>query len=186
MDNGASSYRRFRENGDTGGMAELVRTYRDGLILYLDTFVRDIGAAEELAEDVFVLLVVKKPRFKGKSSFKTWLYAIGRNVALDHLRAARRRGETPLESCGELTSDEISLEEAYIREERRITIHRAMKTLSPDQKQILWLLYFERMTAAEAAVVMKRSVHAAETLAYRARQALKAKLLEEGFVYEDI
>ena len=186
MDNGASSYRRFREDGDADGLVELIRDYRDGLIFYLDTYVHDIRTAEELAEDTFVLLGTKKPKDKGKSSFKTWLYTIGRNIALGYLRKKRRRGETPLESCGELTADEESLEEAYIREERRITVHRAMKTLSPDQKQILWLVYFEGLTVSEAAVLMKRSAHAAETLAYRARQALKAKLLEEGFVYEDL
>ena len=165
---------------------ELIRDYRDGLIFYLDTYVHDIRTAEELAEDTFVLLGVKKPKDKGKSSFKTWLYTIGRNIALGYLRKKRRRGDIPLDSCGELTSDEISLEEAYIREERRITVHRAMKTLSPDQRRILWLVYFEGLTVSEAAVLMKRSAHAAETLAYRARKALKAKLLEEGFVYEDL
>lgn len=186
MDTGAVSYRRFREDGDAGGIAELIREYRDGLILYLDTFVRDIRTSEELAEDTFVYLVVKKPRFNGKSSFKTWLYAIGNRKALDHLRLARRRKNVPLEDLDGESDSEISLEEAYIREERRIEIHRAMKALPPDQRQILWLLYFEDLSAAEAARIMDRSPHAAESLAYRARQALKEKLTEEGFVYEDL
>ena len=186
MDNGAGSYRRFREDGDAEGMAELVREYRDGLILYLDTFVRDIPAAEELAEDVFVLLAVKKPVYKAKSSFKTWLYAIGRNTALDHLRKARRRGEIPLENCGELHADGETLEESFIREERRIAVHRAMRSLPADQRQIIWLMYFEKLTASDAARIMKKSPHAAETLAYRARKALKQKLTEEGFEYEDL
>ena len=186
MNDGASSYRRFRETGDAEYMAELVCEYRDGLILYLNTFVRDIHTAEELAEDAFVKLAVKKPRYSGKSSFKTWLYSIGRRAALDFLRKARRRGETLLANCGENAFDEETLEEAYIREERRIEIHRAMNALPPDQRQILWLVYFEGLSAAEAASVMKRSLHAAETLAYRARKTLKEKLLEKGFVYEDL
>ena len=186
MDNGANSYRRYCEDGDTEGLVELIREYRDGLILYLDTFVCDIRTAEELAEDTFVLLGTKKPKDKGKGSFRTWLYTIGRNIALDHLRAVKRRNEAPLEDCEELTDDECSLEEAFIREERRITVHRALKKLTPDQQQILWLVYFENFTIRDAAKLMKRSAHAAETLAYRARSALKAKHLEEGFVYEEL
>ena len=62
MDNGASSYRRFRDDGDESGLAEIIRNYRDGLIFYLNSFVGNIHIAEELAEDTFVLLGIKKPK----------------------------------------------------------------------------------------------------------------------------
>ena len=38
MDNGASSYRRFRDQGDENGLAEIIRQYRDGLIYYIFSF----------------------------------------------------------------------------------------------------------------------------------------------------
>ena len=85
MDNGASSYRRFLD-GDDKGIAEIVGDYKDGLILYLNGYVKNIFIAEELTEETFFRLIVKKPRFLGKSSFKSWLYAIGRNVAIDFIR----------------------------------------------------------------------------------------------------
>ena len=78
MDNGACSYRRYLA-GDDNGLADIIREYRDGLIFFLNGFVNDPDTAEDLAEDVFFRLAVKKPRFREKSSFKTWLYAIGRN-----------------------------------------------------------------------------------------------------------
>lgn len=46
MDNGASSYRRFLA-GDDEGLAEIVREYKDGLILYLNGYVRNLYVAEE-------------------------------------------------------------------------------------------------------------------------------------------
>ncbi|MBQ5563953.1 MAG: RNA polymerase subunit sigma-24, partial [Clostridia bacterium] len=73
MDNGASSYRRFRNTGDESALIEIIRDYKDGLILYLSSIVGNIRTAEELAEDTFVLLGTKKPKDKGSSSFKTWL-----------------------------------------------------------------------------------------------------------------
>lgn len=59
MDNGASSYRRFRDNGDESGLVEIIRDYKDGLILYLTSIVGNIQTAEELAEDTFVPLSIK-------------------------------------------------------------------------------------------------------------------------------
>ena len=78
MDNGASSYRRFLD-GDDKGLVEIVGDYKDGLILYLNGYVNNIFIAEELTEDTFFRLITKKPRYSGKSTFKSWLYAIGRN-----------------------------------------------------------------------------------------------------------
>ena len=67
MDNGASSYRRFL-NGDDSGLAEIVREYKDGLILYLQSFGADLVSAEDLTEDTFFRLMIKKPAFSGKIS----------------------------------------------------------------------------------------------------------------------
>ncbi len=101
MDNGASSYRRFRDEGDENGLAEIIKNYKDGLILYLNSFVGNIQVAEELAEDTFVLLGTKKPKDKGKGSFKTWLYTIGRNIAIDYLRKNSKRKEISFDECSE-------------------------------------------------------------------------------------
>lgn len=186
MDNGASSYRRFRDNGDENGLVEIIRDYKDGLIFYINSFVGNIHIAEELAEDTFVLLGIKKPKDKLKGSFKTWLYTIGRNVTIDYLRRNSKRKEVSIYDCKELVSQEQSLETSYILEERKIIIHRALKSLKSEHRQILWLVYFEDLSYKEAARIMKKSVHSTETLAYRARKSLKLQLEKEGFVYEDL
>ena len=72
MDNGVSSYRRFLE-GEDDGFVEIVKDYKDGLMLYLNSFTENIHIAEDLTEDTFVKLIAKRPRFSGKSTFKTWL-----------------------------------------------------------------------------------------------------------------
>ena len=186
MDNGASSYRRFRDEGDESGLVEVIRDYKDGLIFYLNGFVGNIHTAEELAEDTFVLLGTKKPKDKGKGSFRTWLYTIGRNVAIDYLRRNAKAAQISAYDCAELVGEEESLELSYIREERKITVHRAMRMLKPEYRQILWLIYFEEFSNKEAAKIMKKSIHNIETLVYRARKSLKSQLESEGFVYEEL
>ena len=184
MDNGASSYRRFRDTGDENALVEIIRDYKDGLILYLSSIVGDINTAEALAEDTFVLLGTKKPKDKGGSSFKTWLYTIGRNIAIDYLRRQKRRREIPLDDAAKLSDTE--LERSFIREERKIILHSAMNRLKPEYRQVIWLIYFEGMTNKEAAAVMKKSVHNIDVLVSRARKSLKIHLETEGFDHEDL
>ena len=186
MDNGASSYRRFREDGDESGLIEIIRDYKDGLILYLASIVGDVHTAEELAEDTFVLLGTKKPKDKGKSSFKTWLYTIGRNTAIDYLRKRERRKELPLDTALDISDDECDLESAYIREEQKILIHRCLRKLKPEYRKIIWLKYFEQLSMKEAAMVIKKSVHGTEVLASRARKALRERLEKEGIDNEGL
>lgn len=183
MDHAEQSYQRFLD-GDESGLVELIRTYRDGLMLYLNGFVSDLSVAEDLTEDTFLKLVLKKPRFSARSSFKTWLYTIGRNLALDHLR--RKKADIPLDICPEAADEECALESRYIQQEDRVIIHRTMKKLKREYRQVLWLVYFEGFSCAEAGKIMGKSVSNTQTFVCRARQALKTKLLEEGFEYENL
>ena len=182
MDNGAGSYRRFLD-GDDNGFIEIIKDYKDGLILYINNYTQNIFTAEDLAEDTFVKVVTKKPRFSGKSSFRTWLYAIGRNVALDYLRRNRVQ-EVSVDELPEIREAEESLEAQYIKQEEKIALHKAMDNLNPQYKQVLWLVYFENFSNAEVAVVMRKPIRSVETLLYRAKQSLKTELNKEGFVYE--
>ena len=184
MDNGASSYRRFRDNGDERGLDEIITDYSDGLMLYLTSIVGNIQTAEELVEDTFVLLGTKKPKYKGKSSFKTWLYAIGRNIAIDHLRKTSKKSTVSFDEAPVITSDEEAVEAACIRKEEQIAVHRAMRRLKPEYQQVLWLVYFEGMSNKEAAKIMKKSVRSVESVLYRARKSLRSQLEMEGYIYE--
>lgn len=185
MDNGASSYRRFLD-GDDKGIAEIVGDYKDGLILYLNGYVGNIFIAEELTEDTFFRLITKKPRYSGKSTFKSWLYAIGRNVAIDFIRHNSKMLNTPIEDMENYLSEEENLEQSYIKEERKIIVHKVLSELSSDYRTVLWLVYFEGFSNKEVAVALKKNERQIKNLLYRAKQSLKSKLEKEGFIYEEL
>ncbi len=185
MDNGASSYRRFLD-GDDKGLAEIVRDYSDGLTLYLNGIVNNISVAEELMEETLYKLITKKPKFNAKHSFKTWLYTIGRNIAIDYVRRNSKLSDTSFDDLENYIEDERNLEKLYIIQERKITVHRAMKKLNAEYRQVLWLLYFEGLSNLEAAVVMNKNSRQMKNLVYRAKSALKSELDKEGFVYEEL
>jgi len=183
VDCGSNSYKRFL-SGDDAGMEEIITEYRDGLIFYLYKFVGSIEKAEELAEDTFVLLCVKKPKDKQKCSFKTWLYTIGRNISIDYLRRAAKHQTVRLDKCNDIPCEQDSLEDEYLKDSRKIMVNRALKRLKSDHRQVLWLQYFEDMSHKEIATVMNKSVRATQMLASRAREALKKELIKEGITDE--
>lgn len=182
--NGADSYRRYLD-GDDRGIAELVEAYKDGLILFLNGYVKNIHIAEELAEDTFFRLITRKPKFSGRSGFQSWLFAIGRHAAVDHLRRRARLSNTPPEALEACRSDEESLEAAYIREEQQKLVRGALGKLHPEYRQVLWLTYFEGFSNGEAGTVLGKNERQMRNLLYRARQALKAELEREGYKQDE-
>ena len=185
MDNGASSYRRFLE-GDDNGIVEIIRDYKDGLILFLNRYVNNIHIAEELAEDTFFRLVTRKPRFVANHSFKTWLFTIGRNIAINYIRRADKIADIPIKDLETIYADEYSLEKAYLQEERKIIVHRALSRIKAEYSQVLFLKFFEDLSNEQIAVVMRKTRRQIENLIYQAKQSLKSELNKEGFGNEGL
>ena len=185
MDNGASNYSRFLD-GDDEGLTLIIKDYKDGLILHLNGYVNNIYVAEEMMEETFVKLAIKKPKFNKKSSFKTWLYTIGRNVAIDYIRHNSKISTSSIEAMENHLKDETNLESIYIKNERKIIVHKAMADLKPEYRQVLWLCFFEEFSNEEAAQIMGKSKRQVENLVYRSKQSLKSILDKEGFKYEKL
>ncbi len=184
MDNGASSYRRFLD-GDDNGITEIVENYKDGLILYLNGYVNNIFVAEELTEDTFFRLIIKKPKYSGKSTFKSWLYAIARNVAVDYIRHNSKILNVPIDDVENYLIEAQTLEQSYIKEENMLIVNKALNELIPEYRNVLWLTYFEEFSNKETAIILKKTERQIKNLLYRARKALKSKLEKEGFEYDE-
>ena len=183
MGNDADRYRRYLD-GDDNGLEEIIDEHYEGLTLYLNSIVDNICVAEELMQETFVRLAVKKPRFSGKQFFKTWLYSIAKHCALDYLRKSSKMTDYPIDEAFQM-SDEENIERQYLKEEQKIELHHAMKRLKADYSQVLYLMYFESFDTADIASIMKKSKKQVSDLLYRAKGALKSELEKEGFVYEE-
>ena len=173
-----SSYRCFLD-GDDEGLVRLIEEFKEPLTLYLCSITGNVFAAEELMEETFFRLASKKPRFSGRSSFKTWLYAIARNLAVDRLRREAKRPTAPLDEA--LASAELSsVEEEYLKSEEKIAVHRALARINNEYRQALWLSYFEELSNGEIARVTGKSKRQVENLLYRAKHSLRIELEKEG------
>lgn len=176
MDNGSEYYRRL-VTGDKDALAPIVREYKDGLMLYLYRFTNDINTAEELTEDTFFRLYTKRPVYSGKSSFKTWLYSIGRNIAVDYLRKHPFL-RISLDECHNIKSS-TDIEAAYENAELSSELAKAMQTLKAEYRQVLHLVYIEEFSIEETCKIMKKSNKQIGNLLYRAKKSLRSKLGKE-------
>ena len=184
MDNGASSYRRFLE-GDTNAIIDIIADYREGLVLFINSFVNDFCTAEELAEDTFVKICSEKPKFSEKCSFKTWLFTIGKNAALNSIKKKARHSEVSIDDFYNI-ADKENIERNYIKDEDKKQLLRALEKLNNDYRQVLYLVYFENFSNTETAKIMRKSERQIRNLLYRAKESLRNILEKEEFRYEEI
>ncbi len=178
MDNDADSYRRFLD-GDEAAFDELMASLFRRLVFFIEGYVHDVHTAEDLAMDAFSDLIVHRHRYNFSVTLKTYLFMIGRSRALDCLRRRRVISFTELSALQE-QADEEALEKAVLADERKRAVNAAVAALPEDMRTVIHLIYFEEMTYAQAARVMKKSVKQVDNLLYRAKKALRVRLGEEG------
>ena len=168
---------------DEQAFDELMKTLFFNVVFFIDGYVHDIHSAEDIAIDIFADLVIHPHRYNGKSSIKTYLFMRARNRAIDHLRHRKVLSFVALDEIAELPDDGKTLEELVLTDERKRAVHAALAKLPEDMRTAVHLIYFEDMTYNEAAQVMKKSAKQVDNLLYRAKNALRDLLREDGELF---
>ncbi len=173
-------YSRFLE-GDTDALDILLERYGPGLTLFLRGYVDTMEDAEDLMMDSFVAIAMKKSWEARGSTFKTWLFAIGRNLALMHQRKKRfsLRRSAPVEE--ELPDEADHPEMKLLRDERMRELYQALGNLKDEYREILYLMYFDEMSIEEICQIMGKTKAQVYHLTTRSREALRKELERMGF-----
>ena len=179
MDNGASSYRRFLD-GDEAAFDDIMKEYFYGLVFFIDRYVRDTHAAEDIAMDTFCELIVNKHRYNFRVSLKTYLYMMGRSRALDYIKHRKVIEFVELSQAESLWDTRQSLLERLLADERKRRVNEAVSKLPRDMAAVVHLVYFDRLSYEETARVMKKSRKQVDNLLYRAKKELRIILGEDG------
>lgn len=180
MDNGAGSYRRFL-NGDDDAFDDILNAYRNSLTFFINRYINDVSAAEDIAIDCFMELIVHHRKYNFKTSLKTYLFMLGRSRAIDYIRRRQRLKISSLSDVGEQElADTAALEEAVLAGERQQVVSEALKKLPEDMAEAVHLVYFEELSYEEAATVMKKKRKQIDNLLYRAKAQLRSIIGEEG------
>lgn len=179
MDNGASSYRRFL-NGDESAFDDVMKELFDNLVFFVDRYVHDIHAAEDIAIDAFSDLVVNKHRYNFKVTLKTYLFMLGRSRALNYIKHRKVINFVELTEADNTLAEQETLEEIILSDERKRIVNNALELLPDDMRVVVHLIYFEDLSYDEAAKVMKKNRKQVDNLLYRAKKELRIILGKDG------
>lgn len=181
-ENGAEAYRRFL-HGDRNALEELVRIYSDDLVRYVFLYVRNTALAEDIMEDTFASLIIKKKKLE-TPCLRAYLYRIARNKCIDYFRS-RRSKEVPLEEYENiLNGDEPDNE--VIKRERNQKIYTCLQQLPPQYRDVLYFSYFDGCSAEEIQKIMGKSKKQIYNLLARAKSSLKEIFIREGIGHEEL
>ena len=166
------------QDGRAGEAFErLMPAYRRRVFGLAYSLLRDCGAAEDVAQEVFVKLWQALPRYDGRAQLSTWIYAITRNTAISAMRKQRRSVSL---------SDPVVFEEVESRgaipaaEPADEALWREVEILPDKQRQAVTLYYQEERTVEEVAAMMGLPVNTVKTHLHRARASLAAALAIAG------
>lgn len=132
-------------------------------------------AAEDVAQDVVIKLATSIRSYSGEASFATWLWRVTYNTAIDHVRRGKRISLVGSDAVMALV-DSASLDTPEQDEMHREELWNAVRTLPPQQRDAVLLVYGEDMSHAEAATVMNVSEKTVSWHLHEARKALRKKL----------
>ena len=137
--------------GDRQAFGELVCRYQAGVVNVVYRMCGDLPLAEEAAQEAFIRAWLHLASYRPQFSFRSWLYRIAINAALDALR--KRPVEAALDGL-ELASGAEAPEAAVERRERAGQVRRAVLALSPASRAVLVLREYEELSYQEIAAAL--------------------------------
>ncbi len=179
--------------GDTAAFNELVTRYRSRAFSMIYQMTRNEQDAWDLAQDGFVKAWKSIGRFRGQSSFYTWLYRILMNVTIDSLRRKRIASGTEFDDAiglreiepGAATAPrgEMQPAEKISDQEIRGRIDAAIAKLSPEHRAAIVMREIDGLEYSEIADAMECSIGTVMSRLFYARKKLQTLLKD---VYETI
>jgi RNA polymerase sigma-70 factor (ECF subfamily) len=172
-------------NGNRDDFKILVEKYQQRIFQIALGFVHDKEDAEDLSQEIFLNAWNSLSKFRGNSSFSTWLHRIAVNACLNQTRKSKgtilNRISFLLEK-GSIVISEIQMidenpEEIIIKKEHKEWLQRALDSLPENQRSAIVLSKYDDLSQKEIAEIMNLTEGAVEALMQRAKKNLREKLL---------
>ena len=173
------------QSGDVAAFDVLVKKYRERLYGIIYNLTSNREDAADLTQEAFIKAFSSINRFQGKSAFFTWLYRIGVNTALSHLKRNRFRRFFSLEHIQDEGSHAQVLEalaakhkseKGALLSELQEKLNEAMQKLSPKHRTVVVLFEIEGLSHQVIADIIGCSVGTVRSRLHYAKQQLQTDL----------
>jgi RNA polymerase sigma-70 factor (ECF subfamily) len=173
--------------GDVAAFDQLILKYRERLYAVVYNMTSNREDTADLVQDAFIKAFQSIHRFGGQSSFFTWLYRIGVNSTLTHLRKNKLRNFFSLEQVDHedrpsaeviaaLTDDATGAERGAFVKELQEKLNEAMQKLSMKHRTVVTLFEIDGLSHQEIAEITGSSVGTVRSRLHYAKQLLQAEL----------
>lgn len=175
------------QSGDTLAFDQLVVRYSPrlyGMIYHMTSNKED---ANDLTQDVFAKAYRSLNRFRGRSSFYTWIYAIGTNMTLNFLKKRNRRAAWSLDNLDSgIQNDEAMVDLAHAANPRHQSdlnelqkkLNEAMQSLSNAHRAVVTMFDIQGIPHAEISKILKISEGTVRSRLFYAHRQLQGHLEE--------
>lgn len=157
-------------------MDELVARHHGSVFRVALGILRDEDQAADVAQDAFLKAFRGMGKFRGDSSFKTWLLAITVNEAKGALRKTTRRRETPLEAAAPVPSGEATPEQRLQNHQEKERVTAILRELPEKQRLAVTMRIFEGMSFREVGAAIGSSEGAARVNYHHGIRRLRERL----------
>ena len=165
---------------DERALAEVVARYEARLAEFIRWSLEDASdLTEDVLQEVFLQVHRSACRFAGQSSFKTWLYALARNVCRHELRKLKHQpawSADTAETLLEVAATDPGPLDAMSRDETRRAVRAAVESLPPSHRVVMLLRDWEDLSYSEIAEVLDVPVGTVRSRLHNARTMLTLKL----------
>ncbi|ALC89522.1 RNA polymerase factor sigma C [Bacillus sp. FJAT-18017] len=152
----------------------LMDAYGDSVKGLIYSYVRDWGIASDLVQDVFVAVYLKLDSFSGRSSYKTWLYAIAINRSRDYVKSWHHRHISTAEKIFSFLKDKgLTPEEEALANDSNQQLLKAVWSLPFKYREVLLLHYYQDLSIVEISETLDLSPSTVKTRLYRAQDKLR-------------
>jgi len=174
---------RFALDGDEDAFTVLVRRYQRRLTAFLGQLVGDIELAKEICQEAFIRAWKALDRFNPQYRFSTWLFRIGHNLGIDHLR--RRKLKTVALYRTDRDGDEVELVvEDHTKDplghfenaELAGDLREAIDQLRPEYRELVLLRHFGCLSYQEIADFTEMPLGTVKNKLFRAHTVLRNAL----------
>lgn len=166
--------------GDQPAYMELVEQYQQRLFRRACAIIGDHESAEDVLQEALLAAYRAISRFRGNSSFYTWIYRVLVNKCYDHLRQ-QRFIEQPFGDEEPLLKDErINLEKNLELSDVSRYLIEKVNQLDKKYRAIVMLRYFDEMSQEDIGRLLHLSLGTVKSRLFKARELIRRLIVQDG------
>ena len=152
-------------------MDAIYKKYSEIVYKYVFCLTGNEDTAEEIVQETFFVAVKDIHKFRGECKISTWLCQISKYIWYKKLKKQKR--EIPLNVLQDTLFLEESIEENFLKKERKIQVFKKLQTFDEDTKTVLYLRIFGNFEYDEIAEIMGRTSNWARVVFFRDRKSTR-------------